>query len=162
MENEKNLEKAIRIYRLVCETIEEMGWEYTTDEEGLTINTSVTGEDLTIEMYVSIEPDIQIIRIDSRIPVTFPKDMLTEAAVAVNEINNRLVNGFFHFDFNTGKVDFRFTGSFFDSLISKGYIEHMLISSASIVDDFNDKLFMLAKKMMTLKQFMEFISNLGR
>ncbi|MBQ8962159.1 MAG: YbjN domain-containing protein [Ruminococcus sp.] len=151
--NEKDLQQAQEVFAIVKGALDDNEWTYDCDEDKMIISCSSQGEDLPIDINIHVDADRQMIIFTSQIPVTFPEDKIVEAAVAVAEINTHLVDGSFDLNIGTGKVYFRLTGCFLDSLITRTFFDYIMITSIRTVDDFNDKLLMLAKGMMDLKEF---------
>jgi hypothetical protein len=65
------------------------------------------------------------------------------------------VDGCFDYDLSDGQILFRLTSSYRDSLLSEALFEYMVMVSASTIDKYNDRFFMLAKGMISLEQFIE-------
>ena len=70
-----------------------------------------------------------------------------------------MVAGSFDFNPATGGLFFRLTCSYRDSLISKAVYEYMLLVSCGTVDEYNDKLLMIAKGNMSLEELKKVIDN---
>ena len=88
-----------------------------------------------------------------------PDDKRLDMAVAVSAANNLLVDGSFDYDIKQGRMFFRMTSSFRESLVGKDLFTYMLLCSCKTIDDFNDKFMMLAKGLITLEQFFETINK---
>ena len=95
----------------------------------------------------------------SPLPVDFPEDKRVDAAVAMATINNKLMNGCFDLDMSDGDVRFRLCQIFHDNDFSEEQIMYMMIITFKTVDEYNDPLFMLAKGMMDMTQFLEKTQN---
>ena len=74
-------------------------------------------------------------------------------SIATCQANYRLADGSFDYDFREGKVFFRMTSSYRDSLISQNLLEYMMACAAFTVDAYNDKFLMLAKGQMAIEEF---------
>ena len=95
----------------------------------------------------------ELIRLLSPIPVTFEGDKRVEGAIATCQANFRIVDGSFDYDFKQGRILFRMTSSYIDSLISKDVFEYMVAVASYTVDEYNDKFFMLAKGQLPIEEF---------
>lgn len=70
-------------------------------------------------------------------------------------VNDMLVDGSFDFDMAKGRVSFRLTASYIESILGKELFECMLMVSATTIDEYNDKFLMIAKGMISFDQFLE-------
>ena len=89
------------------------------------------------------------------LPFTFGEDKRLEGAIALNQINYTLVDGSFDYNYEDGRVIFRLTSSYRESLISKELFGYMIACLAVTVDKYNDKLLVLAKGGTTLEDFLK-------
>ena len=111
------------------------------------------GDDIPMEFVVFIDTDRQLVRMLSRLPFKFPEDNRVNGAVATSYINYKLADGSFDYDYSTGEVTFRLTATFIDSLISEDLLLYMVACACYTVDEYNDKLLMVAKGMLPIDQF---------
>lgn len=153
MSEEKKLKNARNVFNTLCEMLDEKNFHYDKHEEDLTITFGMNGEDIPMQFVVNIDAKRELVRLLSPLPLAFDEDKRVDAAVATCQINYRLADGSFDFDFKTGRVLFRMTSSFTDSLISKDLFEYMIAVAGYTVDEYNDKLFMLAKGMIPVDEF---------
>ena len=105
MANEK-LIHAIDTFQAICGHLDAKGWHYQKDEEHLVINTTVSGDDLPMNLLIDINEEQQRISVVSQLPLTFDEDKRVLAAVALGAVNDRLLNGAFDIELKTGKVYF--------------------------------------------------------
>ena len=159
MDNELNQKKAEQTYRLFCNALDNNDWCYRSDDQKLRIECGAKGEDLPIELNIHFDVEKQLIMILSKLPFDIAEDKRVDAVVAICAINNALVDGCFDYDINTGTVFFRITNSFLDSFMSKEVCMTLLYKVCKMVDDYNDKLLMLAKGMLTIEQFLKSITD---
>ena len=68
-EDKKTLAK--KVYQTVCSALEERNWTYKKDEEKLAVFFGVTGEDLPMDIVMSVDEDRQLLRIFSPMLVFF-------------------------------------------------------------------------------------------
>lgn len=156
-QNQNNVKQAKIAYETLLQMLDEDGWRYEKDEEKLTISCKARGEDIPIDVRMEVEPQRQLIFFLSILPFPVPENRRAEMAVAVTRANFGIVDGSFDYDFVNGMIIFRLTASFRESLISKELLKYMIYVSCGTVDDYNDKLMMVAKSEMGIQEIMEFI-----
>ena len=151
--DEKKLKNAQSVYKTLCEELDGKNLRYEKHIEDLVVTFTMKGDDLPIQIIVNIDAERQLVRLLSPIPVTFGDDKRMEGAIATCQVNYLLADGSFDYDYKQGKVIFRMTSSFIDSLISKELFEYMIAVACYTVDDYNDKFLMLAKGALALDAF---------
>ena len=152
MADQKKIEQAKKVFKLIQDAMDGMKWKYNVKDE-YHIETGARGDDLPIELNVSVDPDKALIMVISHIPVVVSEDKRIDVAMAVTYINNILVNGCFDYDISSGYCFFRMCNSYLDSYIGADVVKYMLLVSCQTIDEYNDKLLMIAKDMMTIQQF---------
>ena len=75
--------------------------------------------------------------------------------MAVCMANHGLVRGSFDYDISDGEIRYRLTAAYRDSVLGPDLFEYMIGAAASTVEAYNDRFFMLAKKMITIEKFIE-------
>ena len=116
------------------------------------ISCSYIGDDLTVDIRMHINTGMQIVTLYSELPFVVAESERVAMAMAVSAVNYALVDGSFDFSIASGKIVFRLTSSYRESLISKEMCKYMLEVSCATVDEYNDKLFMVSKKAMSLQE----------
>ncbi|MDE7264724.1 MAG: YbjN domain-containing protein [Clostridia bacterium] len=157
MADEKKLKQARAVFKALCERLDEHNWQYEKDEDRLSIECGVQGDDLPMELHIFVNPDNQLVSLLSPMPFIVPENRRSAVAVAVCQANSFMVDGSFDFDYTTGKLLFRLTASYRESLISKEVFTYMISVSGHTIDEYNDKFLMIAKNDMTFEQIIEFI-----
>lgn len=152
---EQDMRKAVEVYETLCSMLDNINWKYDKIEEKLMIKSGVKGEDLPIDFIVVVKPRNQVVQFISSMPFNMPEDKRVEGAIAVCTANYGIVDGCFDYDLSDGQILFRLTSSYRDSLLSEALFEYMVMVSASTIDKYNDRFFMLAKGMISLEQFIE-------
>ena len=155
MAKEMNMQKAKEVFGTLVNMLDNRGWKYEKHEEDLVIKSGVKGDDLPVEFIVLVNPRNEVVQFYSAMPFNVPEDKRLDAALAVCVANYGLVDGSFDYDLSDGEIRFRLTCSYRESTLSEELFEYMIMVSASTVDQYNDKFFMLAKGMMTVQQFIE-------
>ena len=141
----KTLKQAKQAYNTLCSMLDNRQWKYSKNEEDLSIECRVQGDDIPMNIFFQIDTDHSLINLYSHLDVEVPKEKLVETAVAVNIINSVLVDGSFDYNILKGNILFRLTSSYKSSLISEKAFEYILDVSCSTVDQYNDKLDALIK-----------------
>jgi len=159
MDELKKLEQAKSAFETLCQTLDKNEWSYRKDEEKLSIECGAQGEDLPMEITVKVDAERMIVRLFSHIPFVVQEDKRIDVAIAISAINNSLVDGCFDYDIATGHIFFRMTNSYIESKISDEVFAYMLYLSCHVIDEFNDKLLMLAKGMVSMEQFLSSLAN---
>lgn len=155
MAQDYNVEKAAEVYDTLCSTLDNIGWTYEKVEEKLTIKSGVKGDDLPIEFIVMVNPRNEVVQLLSAMPFNMPEDKRIDGAIAICAANYGLIDGSFDYDLSDGQIIFRLTSSYRDSLLGEKLFEYMIMVSASTVDKYNDRFFMLAKEMISIEKFLE-------
>lgn len=158
MSEETELRNAENVFKTLCELLDDNGWHYDRDDENLLISCGVNGDDLPIDIKIEVDRQRQIVALYSEIPLTVSKDRRAVLAIAVNQANCHIADGSFDYDYLNGKILFRITSSYRESIIGKGLLGYMVACACYTVDRYNDKFLMVAKRDMTLKEILEFIA----
>ncbi len=155
MSEQNKLIQARATYNTLCKFLDDNGWRYAKDEEELSIECSACGEDLSMPITVRVYADRQVTVLISHLPFEIPDDKRLDAAIALCEINSRIVDGSFDYDIVDGRVYFRMTNSFSESALSTEVFNYMVLCSCATIDEYNDKLLMLVKGVVSLEQFIK-------
>lgn len=152
---EKKKEAKI-VYDNLVKHLHDIQLNFTNEEQEdrYVIKFNMSGDDIPMRFFIYVNPNHQLITLHSPIPVTFKEDKLDLGCKAICAINYRLTDGDFQIDVRDGEVLFNMSNSYAGSLISKDVFDQMLGMSINIVDEFNDKLLMLAKGMMDFDTLM--------
>ena len=157
MPEEKVLKQAQAVYKALCAMLDERGWRYTKDESELLIRCGAQGEDLPMEIMIRVDVERQIVTLLSPMPFTVPDARRTALAVAVTLANNGMVDGSFDYDYLTGRILFRMTSSYRQSLIGKKMFAYMLDCSCYTIDEYNDKFLAVAQTEMSINEILNYI-----
>ena len=159
MQNENKHEQALLAFKSLCDNLDAHHWKYKKDEDKLTIDSGVQGEDLPMDITIEVDEDRQIVLLLSHQPFVAPEDKRIDMAVAVSVVNNRLVDGCFDFDIRNGHMFFRMVSSFRDSILGDDLFSYMIACSCKTIDDFNDKFMMLSSGLISVEQFIELVNR---
>ncbi len=157
MSEEKDLKQAQVVYKALCEMLDERDWHYEKNEEDLTIKCGAQGEDLPMEIIVVVDKQRQLISLLSQMPFAVPENRRTALAIAVSQANNGMVDGSFDFDYSSGRIVFRMTSSYRESLIGKELFEYMLMCACFTIDNYNDKFLIVAKSEMSTEEILDYV-----
>ena len=152
---EVNMKKAKEVFDTLVNMLDTRDWKYEKHEDELLIESGIKGEDLPIDFIVVVNPKNEVVQFISSLPFNIPEDKRIDAAVAVCVANYGLVDGSFDYDIRDGEIRYRLTSSYRESIISEDLLEYMIMVSASTVDQYNDRFFMVSKGMMSIQQFIE-------
>lgn len=152
----KEIKQAQNAFATLCEMLDDHGWRYHRDDEKLRVECGANGEDLPIDIRITVDPDKQLVTLLSQLPFKVPEEDRVMGAVAISAANYNMVDGNFDYNLASGSIIFRLTSSIRDSLISKNVFEYMLFVSCATVDNYNDKFLMLIKHAMSLDDFIKF------
>lgn len=151
---EVNLKKAKEVYDSLCEELTGMGLRYKKVEEDLALTLAGTGDDIPMEFVIKVDADRQLVRLMSMLPFTVPEEKYGDIAAAVCQTNYRLADGSFDLHLNRGKIMFKMTSSFRNSLISGELLKYMIQCAIFTVDKYNDQYLMITKGALTLDKFL--------
>lgn len=155
MTDAKKLKNAQNVFNTMCAMLDEKNVRYNKHLEDLVVTFKMRGDDLPMDFILNIDADRELVRLMSPIPVTFEADKRTIGAIATSQANYSLADGSFDYDYMQGRVMFRMTSSFMDSLISKDLFEYMVAIACMTVDEYNDKFLMLAKGYLSLEDYLK-------
>lgn len=159
MTDEKKLEQARATFATLCRMLENAQWKFDKDEEKLSVRCGAQGDDLPIELKIEVDAGRMLTMVISQLPLMVQEDKRLDVAIAITAINNALANGSFDYDVLSGRIFFRMTNSFCDSVLGEELFAYMVYASCQIVDEYNDKLLMLAKGMVSIEQFLADVNS---
>lgn len=155
---EKQLQQARNTFATICKMMDNQNWHYDKDEsdpESLVINSGARGDDLPIDFRIIVDAGRQLVSLHSSMPFRISEEKRVDGAIACCMINYALANGCFDYDIKSGVVLFRLATSYRESLLSEELFSYVLNVSMQTIDEYNDKLLMISKGMITLEQFAE-------
>ncbi len=151
-QKKENTQKAIRGF---CKMMDSLGWKYELKEEERLILTGSEGEEMNISLKMVFIEELELITVLSTLPFEVPKDKRLDLAVAVCDVNNRLANGTFDLNISDGTIICRLCNSYAGSELSEEVYKYLLFGACHMVDEYNDKFYMLSKGITDLKGFLE-------
>ena len=130
-------EEGKKVFKLLCSMLDSIGWTYDKMEEKLAIETSARGDDFPIHIRIGIDDDHK----------------RQEGAVCAGAANYRIVDGAFDYDVRDGQILYRQNVCYRDAVISEETLKYLLNCACSTVDQYNDKMFMVAKGVLPLTDY---------
>lgn len=155
MTDANKMKQAQTVYDTLCKALDAKSWKYSAHPEDMVVTFSYVGEDIPMQVVVYVDPEKQIVRMLSKLPFKFPEELRVEGAIAVSHINYKLADGNFDYDYDTGESLFRLTATFIDSLISEDLLLYMVACACYTIDEYNDKLLMIARGMLSVEDFLK-------
>ncbi|MGN1372499.1 MAG: YbjN domain-containing protein [Candidatus Coproplasma sp.] len=147
--------QAKKVYSTMVRALNAKNWKFIEKAEDLTIVSSCSGEDITMNFIIKIDAKREVIKFISSMPFNIVEDKRVDAAIAVCVANYGLVNGSFDFDINDGEIRFRLSTSYCGCEVGEGFFMDMMGTALTTTDRYNDKFLMLGNGQMTLQQFIE-------
>lgn len=151
--------EAKTMYGTLCQTIDNMQWRYGKDEANLVILAAVVGQNLSIQLFIKVDQERQVMFLKSPMPYTIPQDKREVVATAVAAANFAMLNGSFEFDTTNGNLAFKMVVPFMQSIISESVCRYMILLSCKMTDTYNDKFKALVDERMNLDEFVAFVRN---
>ena len=159
MANEKEVKQAGATYQALIRMLQENDWHFERDDENLSIECSAKGDDLSMDITIRIDAERQLAILYSPMPFTVPENKRATLAVAVSVANYGLVDGSFDYDFLSGRILFRMTSSFLESLIDQQVLEYMLYVSCHTIDEYNDKFLVISQMDMSVDKMIAYLEG---
>lgn len=155
MADEKNNAFAKTVFTTLCDVMESRGWKYEKDEKDLTVHFIVSGDDIPMQFILVIDAERQLIRLMSPLPFKMSEDKRIDGAIATCAASFGLADGSFDYDLTEGRIIFRMTASFRESLIGEELFHYMIECSCVTVDEYNDKFLAIDKGLLSISDFIE-------
>ena len=97
----------------------------------------------------------EIVSLVSKLPFKISDENCTDLAMAVAMANNNVIDGMFLYDLENGIISYKFTSNYKDSVLGEGLFEFMIGCAIKTIDDYNDKFYLISKKMLGLEEFVQ-------
>ena len=159
MAEDRDLKQAQMVFQTLCEMLDSRDWHYVKHQDDLVIQCGAQGDDLPIEIVIKIEVKRHIVTLLSQMPFAVPENRRTALAIAVSQASSELIDGNFELNYLTGRIFFRMTTSYFDSLIGKDLFEYMLSCACYTIDEYNDKFLTVSQRDMSNEEIVQFIKG---
>ncbi len=140
--------RSVEVYNALCKAIDNIGYRYEKNDDSLSVSISLQGDDLVIEIAISVNEQLQLIQLFSPGVFLCPEDKLSDMTAAVNNVNCILGEGNFEYDTKYRRVVFKLTESYNNRDVNNEFVKHLLWVLIYVVDLYNDKFFMVSKGVM--------------
>ncbi len=157
--DDKKLKLAKNTFDTLCYTLTEAELNYARDDENLTVDFIMHGDDLPINIIMRVDADKQLVSVLSKIDLNIPEEKRVEIGIVVSLINYCLADGSFDYNFINGNLLFRATSCFKDSMLGKELFLYLVRLTIDVVEKYNDQFLMLIKGNITWQQFAEKINE---
>lgn len=144
MADAKMTKQAKNVLKTLCKVLDREKLKYNVDEKDCTLSIAMQGADLPIRIMFKSDADRGIITGISHLDYVVAEDKRYDMAVAVTMVNYRLVMGSFDYDLSKGKILYRMTTAFMDSVIGEAAMKTLFFCIASTVERYNDKFLKLS------------------
>lgn len=155
MADEKKIAFAKMVFTTLCEAMDHRQWKYEKDEEDLTAHFIVSGDDIPMQFILVIDAERQLIRLMSPLPFKMSESKRIDGAIATCVASFGLADGSFDYDLSEGRIIFRMTASFRESLIGEELFHYMISCSCATVDEYNEKFLAIDKGLLSITDFIE-------
>ena len=155
MSEANNAISAKKVFDTICTALDNRSWNYDKDEEKLTVNFGVSGDDLPMKFLMLIEAERSLLRIVSLLPFSVPEDKRIEGALMTCVANYGMANGRFDFDFSDGSIMFKLAQPYEDCQVGTGLVEYMIDCSCATVDKYNDRFLAVSKGYIGIDEFLK-------
>ena len=160
MIQQENSQQAQSIFEALCFALTKLEWDYDKNSSKLQITTTVWGDDIPMEIVITTESEKERVVLYSVIPFEVADNKEADIALALSMINTNLAYGSFKYNLAQKKVYFQLVSRFDGCEMGTSVFEQILTYAVKIIDDYNDKLLLLADNLMTLDEFTEFLTAL--
>ncbi len=100
---------AKQVFQTICDTMDELHYHYDASPQDLDISADFSMDGHDTHLYAHVSPEKEFFAISLRYSFDFDGDAMTDAMIAVNAINFKIVIGTFICDIANGNVVFNFT-----------------------------------------------------
>ena len=159
MDKEMKISNADEVYQTMIATLDEMNWSYQREDDERMLRFGAKGDDLSTSFIFFIDAERQLIRLLGCLPFEMSEDKRIEGSIATNVANYKFVDGSFDYDIGTGKIIWRMTSSFCDSLLSTDLFRYMIQCSCQTIDQYNDQFLAINEGKMSISEFIEINSK---
>ncbi len=158
MNKQKELE-AQNILQKFVELLDENELVYETSDDELAVSLAIKDGDFFAELYFIPHVENETVMMISPLDFNVPEERMRDMAVAVSYLNNHIVNGFFDYDIEDGKLSFRTTIPYQRSKISQTVLACSMLINFVSVREYHELLKDLARNQMSLNEFLNAVSQ---
>ncbi len=155
------MSQAQDVYRDLCRFMDANDLSYARHDEDLTITTGISGDDFPIDIIMMVNDEKGLLSIYSILPYKITEERRIDLAVAVCAANSGMAFGCFDYDITKGRILYRASCCFTDCTFAQELYMYMLSMTASTVEAYNDRFFMVSKGMLSAEDFVKQENNIG-
>ncbi len=150
-------DQALKLYENCKNFLTEREINFEELEEALRLDFSLSGEDIPVKFRIIFNGDLGIIKMYSPMSFSVPEDVEYEMMKSLTYINDSLVDGSFDYSLEDNGVCYRMCTCFRDSILSDSVLQYIVGFTFGAVDEYNDKLLMVAKGVMKSSDIKEYV-----
>ena len=147
------MDNARTVYEKLCSAIDARNWKYEKEEKDLLVHFEVRGEDLPMLFIIRIDEERHLVTLYSPLPTLISEEKRIEGALVTCIASDSMLDGSFDYDLSKGRVTFKMTASYHDSVISEDLLDYMIGCSCAMVDKFNDMFFAFNEGLIDVDRF---------
>lgn len=157
-------------YKSILDVVKQKELSFTQDDEKLSVKLHFWTDSLTVEIFLSVDKERNLIRLSSPLSFRFSETKSPDAIFAITAVNNYLPNGCFDFNTADRRIIFKIynaysvhddgTAIFGAKTINQKNITYMLDVAASYITAFGMPFFSLSTNAITLPMFLEKLKTL--
>lgn len=146
-----NTQKPEQVLDAIGAVLDNMGLSYGKEDDMIMLE--VVGKDIPMEFRFAVNAKKETIVVYSRLPIDVVEEKSEPIVYAICATNYKILNGCFEYDEERASIFFRMTESYRNSEISEEMIRYLIRCSLNTVDDYNDKLLLISRGLMTLEEY---------
>lgn len=148
-------EQAKNVFNTICEMMDDIDFQYDKHEEDLVITSGARGDDIPMPFMVRVSGDKRLVSFLSVIPVDIDEQMQENLAIALNMVNMCLTDGCFVYV--DGRISFKSAVTYSGMMVGKKLFEQWIMTSLSIIDEYNDKLEKIVSEHMSVDDIKKYL-----
>lgn len=152
-----NQEQILAVRQQFIDWLGKMQWSFQEeeDEKAYVFRFELHGEDFPIKLIVVFEKDMPRFSVLSGLPGSIPGEKRAEACSLLNLINDASDFGKITMNAANGNLRFRYCAFYDQCLLGDAFFKQVIYNCANYIDDFNDRLLMYSKGMVTAEDSMK-------
>lgn len=152
----KYFDIAKKHYLTIVDALKSENYSFETEEEKLLITCTFHGDDLPMNFIIRLIPYSYAVQVISPMTFNVPKEKRVEIALAITHINDHLINGGFDYNLRESALSYRSAVNYDDdSVLTKEFFLKMFYVAINTIDEYNEKLLLLAEGDMTIEEFLQ-------
>lgn len=147
------MKQARKMFDTLCGALDADNLVYSKNEEEMSVSLSFAGDEFSFDIEITADAERECIRLVSPLPFTFRESRRREGALVTGFANYTLREGCFDNVYERGKVYFRMTESYRDSLLSGASFAFMVRLAANTVQKFCERFLLVSFGKMSVEEF---------